>query len=393
MGRPRLLYVASSFPYGQNDTFFAPEVRELVRQGVDVLAVPVRPRGALTTQEAGPLALRKPLLDAEIASAAARELIRSPAAAVAGFFLLMRSPRPNVLVRNLAAYPKALWLAQLARKRQTDHIHAHWAGPPSTVALIASRLTGIPWSFTAHSADIEARNLLREKSASASCVRFIAHSMKDLMRRCAPAVDESRWVVLRLGVDLPPARNDPPATNQPPVILLAARFSPEKGHATLLEAVGRLLEEGERFELWLAGSGPLRAEAERRAKELGVDHVVRFLGYVPNAEILRWLAAGRVDLVTLPSDSEGLPVSLIEALAHGVPAVASDVGGVAELLGGGCGVLVPPGDSRALAQGIGSLLRSPHLRERTARKGRARVEQEFAVERVVAHLRTLLGLK
>jgi glycosyltransferase involved in cell wall biosynthesis len=217
--------------------------------------------------------------------------------------------------------------------------------------------------------------------------------MKDLMRRCAPAVDESRWVVLRLGVDLPPARNDPPATNQPPVILLAARFSPEKGHATLLEAVGRLLEEGERFELWLAGSGPLRAEAERRAKELGVDHVVRFLGYVPNAEILRWLAAGRVDLVTLPSDSEGLPVSLIEALAHGVPAVASDVGGVAELLGGGCGVLVPPGDSRALAQGIGSLLRSPHLRERTARKGRARVEQEFAVERVVAHLRTLLGLK
>lgn len=391
MARPRLLYVASSFPYGQNDTFFGPEVRELVRQGVDVLAVPVRPRGPLTTPDAESLTMRRPLLDGEIARAALAELLRSPAATSAAFLLLFRSPAPNVLLRNLVAFPKALWLARLARTWKADHIHAHWAGPPSTVALLASRLSGVPWSYTAHLADIQARNLLHEKSASAVFVRFIADAMKDLMRRCAPGGDESRWVVVRLGVEVPAARQGPPPANRPPVVLFAARFDPEKRHATLIEAAARLAREGVQLELWLAGSGRLRPDAERRADELGVANLVRFLGYVRNAEVLGWLRDGRVDVVALPSDWEGIPVSLIEALAYGIPAVASEIGGVAELLGDGCGLLVPYGDAEALADGIRQLLRSPELREELSRAGRARVEQQFAVDRVVSQLRELFG--
>ena len=289
------------------------------------------------------------------------------------------------------AFPKALWLARLARTWQADHIHAHWAGPPSTVALIASRLSGVPWSFTAHSVDIEARNLLNEKCASAVFVRFIAHAMKDLMRRCAPGADESSWVVLRLGIELPPPRDGPPTPSDPPVVLFAARFGPEKRHATLLDAVAALAQDGVRLELWLAGAGPLRPDCERRASDLGLDSTVRFFGYVRNAEILGWLDKGRVDVVALPSDWEGVPVSLIESLAYGVPAVASDVGGVAELIGDGCGLLVPAGDPVALADGIRRLVRSPQLREDVSRAGRERVEHEFAVERVVEQLRELLG--
>lgn len=391
MTGPRLLYVASSFPYGQNDTFFAPEVRELVRQGMDVLAVPLRPRGALTTPDAESLTARKPLLDGEIARAAVAQLVRSPIPTLAAFLLLFRSPAPNVLLRNLVAFPKALWLARLARAWRADHIHAHWAGPPSTAAMIASRLSGVPWSFTAHLADIQARNLLYEKCSSALVVRFIAHSMQDLMRECAPGADESAWIVLRLGIELPPVRTSLPA-NDPPVVLFAARFDPEKRHATLIDAVATLVSEGENLELWLAGSGRLLPAARQQAADLGIERVVRFLGYVPNAEILEWLQAGRVDAVALPSDWEGIPVSLIEALAHGVPAAASEVGGVAELLGDGCGLLVPEGDRAALADAIRRLLRSPQLREDVSRAGRERVEREFAVDRVVTELRTLLGL-
>ncbi len=391
MTPPRLLYVASSFPYGQNDTFFGPEVRELTRQGVDVRAVPMRPRGPLTTPDAESLTARKPLLDGEIARAAAVEVLRSPRAALAAFMLLLRSPAPNVFVRNLAAFPKALWLARLARTWQADHIHAHWAGPPSTAAMIASRLAGVPWSFTAHLSDIEARNLLHEKCSSAAFVRLIAHAMEDLMRRCAPGVDESRWVVLRMGVELPPPRGGPPPSNDPPVVLFAARFDPVKRHATLIDAVASLVHEGERLELWLAGSGQLLPAAEQQARDLGLDGTVRFLGYVKNAEILEWLAVGRVDVAALPSDWEGVPVTLIEALAYGVPVVASDVGGVAELVGDGCGLLVPAGDVAALAEGIRRLLGTPRLREDVSRAGRARVEEEFAVERVVERLRELLG--
>lgn len=393
MRRPRLLYVASSFPYGQNDTFFAPEVRELVRQGVDVRAVPVRPRGPLTTSDAESLSIRKPLLDAEIARAAIAETVQSPAGTVAAFLLLLRSPSPNVFLRNLAAFPKALWLARLARTWQADHIHAHWAGPPSTVALIASRLSKVPWSFTAHLADIQARNLLYEKSSSAVFVRFIAHAMQDLMRACAPGVDESKWIVLRLGIDIPPARPGPPPSNDPPIVLFAARFDPEKRHADLLEAVATLCLGGERLELWLAGSGRLLPAAQEQAASLGIESAVRFLGYVPNAEILEWLEMGRVDVVALPSDWEGIPVSLIEALAHGIPVAATDVGGVSELVGEGCGLLVPEGDRVALADAIRRLLHSAQLREDVSRAGRARVEREFAVDRVVTELRDLFGFE
>jgi glycosyltransferase involved in cell wall biosynthesis len=388
--RPRLVYVASSFPWGRNDTFFGPEVRELVRQGVDVLAVPMRPRGPLTTADAAPLAVRRPLLDREIARAALAELVRAPREVAAIARLVLRSPAPGVLLRNVAGLPKALWLARLARTWRADHIHAHWAGPPSTAALVASRLSGVPWSFTAHATEISAGNLLHEKCRSATFVRFVARAMMERARRTAPGVDETRWQLLRLGVELPaPPRQR--ALNDPPVLLLAASFTGGKGHDVLLEAVRRLVADGRRVEAWLAGSGPAEDETRAHARRLGLDGVVRFHGYVPNAQVLEWLAAGRVDVVVLPSESEGLPVSLIEALAHGVPAVATDVGGVAELLGDGCGELVPPRDPAALAAALARLLSSPELRTGQGRAGRARIEQEFAVDGVVARFRELLG--
>jgi glycosyltransferase involved in cell wall biosynthesis len=390
--KPRLLYLASSFPYGKNDTFFAPEVRELVRQGVDVRAVPVRPRGPLTTPDAEPLTLQRPLLDAAIAWTALVETMRAPRAVAAALVLLFRSRSPAVVVKNLAAFPKALWVANLARTWPADHIHAHWAGPPSTVALVASRLSGIPWSFSAHFADIEANNLVREKSESAVFVRFIAQAMIELCRRTAPGSDESRWVLLHLGVDLPPPPTPRVTLNTPPVVLMAARFDPEKRHETLLHAIRLLLDNGVSVDVWLAGSGPLEDQTRQLAHELGVERAVRFLGFVQNERLLEWLSIGRIDLVVLPSDAEGIPVSLIEALAHGVPAVGTTVGGVAELLGDGCGELVRPADADELAHAIARLLRSPQLRAERAQAGRARVEQEFAVDSIVRRLRRLAGI-
>ena len=392
MSRPRLLYLASSFPYGKNDTFFAPEVRELVRQGVDILVVPVRPRGDLTTADAEPLALRRPLLDAVIARAALVEILRSPRAVAAGLALLFRSPSPPVLLRNLAAFPKALWVANVARSWPADHIHAHWAGPPSTVALVASRLSGVDWSFTAHFADIEANNLLHEKSESARFVRFIARAMMELSHRTAPSGDESHWTLLHLGVDIPAAPTSRAVPQAPAVVLMSARFDREKRHDLLMHATRSLLDDGVSLQVWLAGSGPLEGDTQKLARELGIESAVRFLGFVENQRLLEWLSNGRVDLVVLPSDAEGLPVSLIEALAYGVPAIGTAVGGVGELLSDGCGEIIQPADAQELANAMALLLRSPQLRIERALAGRARIEREFAIGPVVEQLRKLAGI-
>jgi colanic acid/amylovoran biosynthesis glycosyltransferase len=336
------------------------------------------------------LTLRRPLFDLGIATAALAETARSPLAVARAFALLFRSPQPTVLLRNLVSFPKALWLARLARSSDADHIHAHWAGPPSTVALVASRISGVPWSLTAHFGDISANNLLREKSKSARFVRFIAAAMMDLARETAVGIDESRWVLVHFGVELPEPRARREAVNDPPVLLMAARFDPVKRHDILIHATRRLLDGGVDVEVWLAGRGGRLEEATKQlARDLGVDRNIRFQGIIPRATVLEWLESGQIDVVVLPSDGEGISVSLIEAIAHWVPAVGTDAGGVAELLGDGCGELVPLGDADAFADAIARVLRMPKLREHMVRAGRARVEREFAVESVVRRLREL----
>jgi glycosyltransferase involved in cell wall biosynthesis len=172
---------------------------------------------------------------------------------------------------------------------------------------------------------------------------------------------------------------------------MAARFDVEKRHGTLIDATFELVQGGLELDVWLAGTGPLEADVERQVIKRSLQNVVHLLGYIPNAQVLEWLASGRVDVVVLPSDAEGVPVSLIEALAHGVPAVACDAGGVAELLGDGCGEVVPPGESHELAAAVARVLASPELRAERTRAGRARVEEEFAITPVVHRLRELLG--
>lgn len=390
MAAPRLLYLTSSFPYGLSDLFFEPEVRELVRQGVDVRPVPIRPRGPLTAPDAESRSFKRPLLDLGIATAAAAETLRAPADVTRALAVLFRSPQPNVLMRNLVSFPKALWLARVARSWNADHIHAHWAGPPSTVALVASRISGVPWSFTAHASDITANNLLREKSASARFVRFIAAAMMDRARTTAPGIDDSAWVLVHFGIEVPEPPSRSETLNDPPVLLMAAHFDPAKRHDLLIHAVRRLADDGVAIEVWLAGrGGELEEEAKELSHRLEVDQRVRFQGVVPRAALLDWLASGRIDAAVLTSDSEGIPVALIEALAYCVPAIGTDVGGIGELLGDGCGELVPTGDAEALAAAIARVLRTPELRERSTTAGRARIEREFAVASVVHRLREL----
>ena len=171
---------------------------------------------------------------------------------------------------------------------------------------------------------------------------------------------------------------------------MAARFDPVKRHDLLIHATRRLRDQGVDVEVWLAGrGGQLEDEMKQLARRLGLDQNIRFQGFTPRATVLEWLESGQIDAVVLPSDGEGISVSLIEALAHCVPAVGTDVGGVGELLGDGCGELVPVGDADALAAGIARVLSTPELRERIAGAGRARIEHEFAVASVVRRLREL----
>jgi glycosyltransferase involved in cell wall biosynthesis len=178
------------------------------------------------------------------------------------------------------------------------------------------------------------------------------------------------------------------APREPRQILFSGRLSLQKDLATLLRALA-LLSNPPPYELALAGDGPERPCLERLARDLGLDRVVRFLGWTPRAELpARYRTA---DLFVMPSRDEGMPNSVLEAMASGLPVVATAVPGNEELvLPGVNGVLVPPGDPERLAAALERLLADPDLRRRMGAESRAMAIQRDW-DRVAAAYLALLG--
>jgi colanic acid/amylovoran biosynthesis glycosyltransferase len=390
----RLLYVTSTFPYGEGEGFLVPEVAALGRLGHELTVAPLRRRRSVVHADAQRLPVRieaEPLLSSRVLRAAAGELARSPGACARLLRELLGSRTPRILGKNLLAFPKALWLARRARELEVEHIHAHWAATTATLALVAGELTGIPWSFTAHRWDIAEDNLLALKVRRASYVRAINElGARELARAGGDGL--RRPEVLHMGVELPAAaaaRRGGPGGFR---ILTAAFLYEVKGHLDLADALALLAERGQAVHWDVAGNGPLRGALVERVGKLGLDGKVRLLGFVSHDALLDRLGRGEWDAVVLPSVEtadgvrEGIPVSLIEALARGVPVVATATGGIPELLDGGAGLLVPPRDPAALAAALERLQREPGLAEELARRGRERVERDFSAERVAAHL-------
>jgi colanic acid/amylovoran biosynthesis glycosyltransferase len=171
----KIIYVTASLPHGSDEAFVIPEINQLIRSGHQVLVVPRSPRGLiLHGHELMKCARREILCSPRVLKTAAAVTLAAPDQVAAALRSLLRSRSLAVALKNLAVVPKALWLADLAVRWRADHIHCHWAGTTATMAMVASRLCGVPWSLTAHRWDIVENNLLAAKAKSASFVRFIS---------------------------------------------------------------------------------------------------------------------------------------------------------------------------------------------------------------------------
>jgi glycosyltransferase involved in cell wall biosynthesis len=172
-----------------------------------------------------------------------------------------------------------------------------------------------------------------------------------------------------------------------PLVGTVANFRPDKGHRFLLEAALRVRRDLPEVRFVLVGLGPVEERERRRVAEMGLQETVMFAGYREDAPRV----AGACDLFVLPSVREGLPLALLEAMAVGVPPVVTAAGGMPEVVRGGVdGIVVPVGDTRALASAILSLLGDPARRGRMARSARARAA-EFDIRRTVRRMEEVYG--
>lgn len=394
----KLLYITSSLPIGTQETFIIPEIRALVAAGHDITVVPVHPRGGFIHDDARSLLSRSlviPLISPRLLAGIAYPL-RHPADSLGACGALL-THTPRHFPKNCAALLKAFYLARTIDLRSFDHIHAHWAATSSSLAMALHRLSGVPWSFTAHRWDIVDNNLLGRKMVSASFIRLISRSGLALVRSRVPGAPKEKIHLLPMGVDIPAeipvSRLASP--DRPFILICPANLLPVKGHRYLIEAMASLKKIGAAARLIIAGSGPLEGELRALSAAQGVSDRIEFPGRVSHGRLLSMYTRNEVDAAVLPSIDlgngvrEGIPVALIEAMAHGLPVISTDTGGIPELIEDGAGIMVPERDPAALAEAITRLSRDTTLRRTLAEKGRAVVQERFAMPVVSARLTEL----
>jgi glycosyltransferase involved in cell wall biosynthesis len=266
-----------------------------------------------------------------------------------------------------------------------DIVSAH-SSKAGILARLAARSLGLPALFTAHGwAFTEGVPALQrfgarwiERGASALAQRIILVSDYDRRIAVSSSVGGSEKLhVIHNGMPDVPQEEQAHPEQSPPRMVMIGRFAEQKDHETLFRALVRLRDSD--WSLDLVGDGPRRQAACELVAELGLEDRVSFLGL--RTDVSRILATAQV--YVLSSRWEGLPRSIIEAMRAGLPVVASDVGGVAELVeDGSTGSLVPRGDVEALAGRLGELLDSAELRLLLGKQGRIRYEAEFTFERM-----------
>lgn len=412
-GKPselRMAYVMSRFPK-LTETFVLYEILAVEGLGVKVEIFPLlRHREGVRHPDAEEVTRRAhflPFLSWEVLRENWNALRRDPRTYLRTLAEVARGAwgSPNFFFGGLAIFPKCVAFARRMERIGVDHVHAHFANHPAVAALVIHRLTGIPYSFTAHGSDLQKdqRMLDRKITASAFAVTVSEYNRKLMVDACdgRPAARE-KVHVLHCGVDLgelePPDSTDSPSPPHRPVeIVCVASMREVKGHRILIEACRMLDAGGVPFVCHLVGGGPLLKEMEEKVREASLEDRVRLHGPRPRREVLGFYRRGDIyvqpSVPTSSGQREGIPVSLMEAMASELPVVASRIGGIPELVEDGrSGCLVPPADPAALAEALTRLAGDEELRRRMGARGRERVEEDFdlhanaqaLVERVLA---------
>jgi len=385
---PRVAYFLLWFPE-PTQTFILDEAKTMFRLGLDLRVYTLygpRPPGKV----AGMAQVLPPVHHLGLASLGTliRDLLR-----------LFRDRRPlarrvlaETLVRkwrSLETAGEALWaalaavhLAGVLVKEGIDHIHGPWSNGPATAAWAASRLSDIPFSFCGHAHDIYPPDgALEAKIQAASFIRVISDVNRYYLTAIAPDA-AGKFAVIRYGVPLTPVPA-PRRRGVPPFQLLTiGRMVPKKGFPVLLAACRELAAKGLDFHLTVAGDGPQFQELQGLAQEYDFSGRVTFAGFVPHRRVPGLFH--HADLFVMPcivdphGDRDGIPNVILEAMAHEVPVVSTDVSGIPEaVIPGKTGWIAPPGDAKALADAIMEALNNPAEARRRGQAGKRLVAKEF----------------
>jgi glycosyltransferase involved in cell wall biosynthesis len=280
-------------------------------------------------------------------------------------------------------YLVAARLADILIANGCRHLHIHFAHVPAQIGMYAAAMSGVPFTVMAHANDIFERGvLLRQKAMRAEKMLTISEFNRAYLERIG--VPKDKLAVVRCGVSFKtrPAAMTTRNEGQAYRIGTLGRLVEKKGVDVLIRALAAMKPGPDGIELEIAGDGPLRADLEQLANELGIAGRVRFVGNLPHHAVRDWMHG--LDAFVLAckrdanGDMDGIPVVLMEAMSQSVPVISTRLSGIPELVvDGTTGLLAEQGDPIDLAARIDLLLASSELRARLAAAAVTHVEHEF----------------
>lgn len=391
--RLKVAYLLHRFPH-LTETFIVREMHWIRQHGIDLTIFSLMsPKDTVRSQQAEDLvALGRysPVFSWGVARSQFHFLVRSPVRYFRAFGRLVWQiyREPKVLLLMVSLFPKCVHFARQMEEQGIDHIHAHFVWLEGIAAGVAKDLLGITFSIHPHAFGLFSRNQrdVRCQLENASHVVTISEYHRRYIAELAPRIGPHGVDVVHCGIEPDRVRpREDRGSNTPPRILSVGRAVQKKGHEYLIEASAELLAGGRSLRCDLVvGEGGRRDRLQAQIDRLGVGDSVTLLDSRDEEGIFQLLR--EVDIFALAcvvadsGDRDGIPVSLMEAMAAELPVVSTPVAGIPELVADGeTGLLVPEHDAPALADALDRLLEDEGLRDRLGRQGRAKVLEEFNV--------------
>jgi glycosyltransferase involved in cell wall biosynthesis len=342
-------YITNEFPVTV-ESYVWEEILELRRNGITVVPCSVR-RPQNIPEDLREIASQTlylfPIIFSTLLQAAWLGL-RHCRTVIGLLCLVLTHPRESLprRIRGVAHTFLGVYYAAALRDRRVEHIHVHHGYFAAWIAMTAARLLGITYSMTLHGSDLLLHHaFLNLKLQNCKFCLTVSEFNRQHILANYPGVLAEKIRVQRMGVDVLTDHAEPGGVGKLDfrlVMLSVGRLHGVKDHAFLLRACGQLKSRGINFICLIAGEGPERPSLEKLIHDLGLQHQVTLLGHVPRAKLETYYAM--CDMVVLTSRSEGVPLTLMEAMARGRTVLAPAITGIPELvMDGVTGFLYRPG--------------------------------------------------
>ncbi|MCP4141138.1 MAG: colanic acid biosynthesis glycosyltransferase WcaL [Chloroflexi bacterium] len=385
----KVAYILSRFPK-ISETFILREMIALQNKGFDIELYPlILEKQAVVHPEAKPwLATLHyfPWLSVDVLWANIAAFLRAPFSYTKlwGRMIFGNVSNPKFLARALLLFPKAVRMAEHMQKNDVQHIHAHFATHPALVAWIIHNLTGISYSVTAHAHDLYVKQtMLATKMQPASFVITISDFNRAFLKKHVGGQIEDKTEVVRCGIEQNIYAGNPNSFSDDRFYIKSiGSLQDYKGTRYLIEACALLLEQNIPIHCEVIGEGEMRHELEELIEELDVGAAVFLAGAKTQSEVAEALAKAscyvQPSIITETGKMEGIPVALMEALASGLPVIASDISGISELVRPEkTGYLVPEKDSLSLANVLTYIFEHSNEAKELAKVGQELVAKEY----------------